>query len=396
VYNAGSFFLRYNKNMNWLTGGRFAQGEAKRLISHLSDSTKRERAAQDLIKLGVDAVPTLIEALQARDPNLPPLIRQVIAQMGPVAIPALTQTLRTAHPIIRTQVCEILGQIKDRAAIPPLMEAAQSEFFSVREKSAYALGNIKDPQSIQILITLLDDRETEVRVAACLALGQFRDPNIFNKLGDVLLDDREIEVRQAAARTLGETKNPVVLPYLMEALHDSFWWYGREQTTHVLLDAIEGFGTFAVEPLIEELYNTEAAVRRYAADILGNLHDERAIEPLSMALYDLHHEVGTVAAEALAKFGGASLEVLKETARHPEEGIRKNVALALGNIKDARVAPILLEMLRDPDRTVQKQVVLSLGQLRDPNTMPALQELAVSRTDRELAALARQAIDAIH
>jgi HEAT repeat protein len=393
LYNAGNFILRYNKNMNWLTGG--AQGEAKRLISQFSDSTKREHAAQDLIKLGAEAVPVLIEALQARDPNLPPLIRQVIASMGPVAIPALTQTLRTAHPVIRAQVCEILGQTKDRAAIPPLMEAAHSEFFSVREKSAYALGNIKDPQSIQILMGLLDDLETEVRVAACLALGQFRDPGTFSKLGDVLLDDRELEVRQAAARTLGETKNPAVLPYLMDALHDSFWWYGREQAAHVLLEAIEGFGTPAVEPLIEELGDMEATVRRYAVNILGNLHDVRAIESLGMALYDLNHEVGTVAAEALAKFSGASLEVLKEAARHPEEGIRENVALALGKINDARAAPILLEMLGDPDRTVQKQVVLSLTQLHDPSALPALRELAASRVDRELAALARQALDAI-
>jgi len=380
--------------MNWLTGG--SSGEAKRLISQLSDSTKREHAAQDLVKLGAEAMPALLEALQARDPNLPPLIKQIIAHMGPAAIPALTQTLRAAHPTIRAQVCEILGQTKDRAAIPPLMEAAQSEFFSVREKSAYALGNIKDPQSIQILTTLCDDRETEVRAAACSALGQFRDPATFNKLGDVLLDDREIEVRQAAARALGETKNPAVLPYLIDALHDSFWWYGREQAAHVLLNAIEGLGASAVEPLIEELGNMEAAVRRYAAHILGDLRDARAIEPLGMALYDLHHEVGKVAADALAKFNGASLEVLKEAARHPEEGIREHVALALGKINDARVAPILLEMLRDADRSVQKQVVISLTQLRDPRALPALQELAASRADRELAALAKQAIDATH
>ncbi|MCJ7432368.1 MAG: HEAT repeat domain-containing protein [Anaerolineales bacterium] len=182
----------------------------------------------------------------------------------------------------------------------------------------------------------------------------------------------------------------------MDALHDSFWWYGREQAAHVLLEAIEGLGTFAVVSLIKELGDKEAAVRRYAAHILGDLHDARAIEPLGMALYDLHHEVGTVAAEALAKFGGASLEVLKEAARHPEEGIREHVALALGKINDARVAPILLEMLRDPDRSVQKQVVLSLAQLRDTRALPALQELATSRADRELAALAKQAIDTIH
>ena len=380
--------------MNWFTGG--PQGEAKRLVSQLTDVTKRGQAARDLVKLGADAVPALIEALQTRDPNLPLLVRQIVVQMGAVALPALTNILRTAHPTMRVQVCEILGQFKDRAALSPLTEATQSEFFSVRERSAYALGNFKDPQSFQTLIALLNDPETEVRVAACLALGQFRDAGIFSKLGDVLLDDREIEVRQAAARALGEMKDSAVLPYLMDALRDSFWWYGREQAANVLLDAIQGLGADAVLPLVEALGDMEGAVRRYAASILGNLRDARAIESLGMALYDLHHEVGMVAAQALAKFGGASLEILKEAARHPEEGIRENVALALGQINDAHVAPLLLGMLRDPDRTVKKQVVLSLGQLRDPSALPALNELAASRTDREMAALAKQAIDAMH
>jgi HEAT repeat protein len=227
-------------------------------------------------------------------------------------------------------------------------------------------------------------------------LGQFNEPSLFSKLGDMLLDDREIEVRQAAARALSQTKNPVVLPYLMDALHDSFWWYGREQTASVLLEAIEGFGAFVVEPLINELGDMEAAVRRFAATMLGNLHDPRAIESLGMALYDLHHEVGEVAAQALAKFGGASLEVLKEAAHHPEEGIRENVALALGRINDTHVTPLLLELLRDTHRSVQKQAILSLAQLRDPTTVPALQELAASRVDREFAALAKQALESIH
>ena len=48
--------------MDWLIGSK--QGEAKRLIGHLGDVTKRERAAQDLIRMGADAVPSLIEALQ--------------------------------------------------------------------------------------------------------------------------------------------------------------------------------------------------------------------------------------------------------------------------------------------------------------------------------------------
>src|SRR3989304_87871 len=51
--------------MNWLSGSK--HGEAKKLIGQLADATKRERAAQDLIRMGADAVPALIEALQTRD-----------------------------------------------------------------------------------------------------------------------------------------------------------------------------------------------------------------------------------------------------------------------------------------------------------------------------------------
>jgi len=36
--------------MNWQTGGRSAQGEAKRLISKFADVTQREHTAPDLMQ----------------------------------------------------------------------------------------------------------------------------------------------------------------------------------------------------------------------------------------------------------------------------------------------------------------------------------------------------------
>jgi HEAT repeat protein len=78
------------------------------------------------------------------------------------------------------------------------------------------------------LLQALKDGEDEVRSAACLALAFFRDPSTFDEITNVLLDDPKIEVRQAAARGLGNTGHPAALPYLLEALHDSYWWYERE------------------------------------------------------------------------------------------------------------------------------------------------------------------------
>jgi HEAT repeat protein len=378
--------------MDWLIGGK--TGEAKRLVTQLSDPTRRDRAAQELIRLGADAVPSLIEALQTQDLSLLSLYQQVLARI-PSATPTLTKILASAHPIIRGRVAEVFSISKDRTAVPALLDALQGEYFTVRSRAALALGKIGDRKALPFLLASLKDPEDEVRIAACLALGYFKDPSTFDDITNVLLDDLKIEVRQAAAKALGNTGHPAALPYLMEALHDSYWWYEREHAAGDLLLAIEKMENAAVEPLIEALQDKEGTVRKFAATLLGKLGDPRAIEPLGMTLYDLHHDVAKASAESLAKYGAPAVDVLIEALSHPEMWIRIHSVVALSKIKDPRVALVLLEMLNDPEREVKRQVISSLGELKDRRALPALQEIASNRADRELHTLAKEAINLI-
>ena len=380
--------------MNWLTGG--SQGEAKRLITQLADSTKRDIAAKELIKLGADAVPPLIDALQTQDPNLILTIQHILARI-PTATPVLTKTLATTthHPTVRARVAETLSISKDKSAIPALLDALKDQYFTVRAPAALALGNIGDAQVIPSLLPLLKDKDNEVRSAACIAIAQFRDPSTFDDITNVLLDDPMIEARQSAAIALGDTKHPAAIPFLMEALRDSSWWFEREQAAADLLNAIEKMGVAVVEPLIEALGDKEGTVRRYAAIMLGRMGDPRAIEELGMTLYDLHDEVGKAAAEALAKFGAPTVDIFIEALNHPEAGIRENSVVALSKIQDARVVPVLIEMLADPARDVKKQAMQALGELRDRRAIHALQEIVSNRADRELSALAKQIIESM-
>ena len=377
--------------MNWLTGGR--QGESKRLIAQLSDPAKRDAAARELIKLGADCVPALIEALQTQDPGLLKFQQQILARI-PSATPALAKTLATAHPIIRARVVEVFSISRDKTAVPALLDAMRGEYFTVRSRTALALGNIGDAHVIPALIPLLKDSEGEVRAAACTALGKFRDPATFDEIANMLLDDIKIEVRQAAALALGDTKHPAAIPFLLEALRDSIWWYEREQAAADLLQSIEKMGPAVVAPLMDALADKEGTVRRFAATVLGDLHDPRSLDALSMLQYDLHHEVGKAAADALAKFGPQAVDILIESLTHPEPGIRENAVIALGNIQDVRVAPALIETLRDPDRDVQKFAVQALGRLRDQRAINVLHEVAANRGDREMAALAKKILEA--
>ncbi len=113
--------------------------------------------------------------------------------------------------------------------------------------------NIGDAKVISFLLPLLKDKEDEVRSAACVAIAKFNDPSTFDDITTILLDDPLIEVRQSAARALGGTKHPAALPFLMEALRDSSWWFEQEQAAADLLNAIKNMGAVAVEPLIEAL-----------------------------------------------------------------------------------------------------------------------------------------------
>jgi len=375
--------------MDWLTGGK--QAEAKRLITQLADSMTRDHAAQELIRLDLDSISTLLEALQTRDLDLLLIYEQVLARI-PSASPALTKTLREAHPIIRARVADVLSIRKDPKTVTVLLEALHGEYYTVRARAAIALGRIGDKQAIDPLLAALKDLEDEVRIAACLGLGFFKDPNTFDDIATVLLDDPKIEVRQAAAKALGNTGAPAALQYLLEALHDSFWWYEREVAAGDLLSAIEKLGGTAVEPLIESLRDKEGTVRKFAAMLLGEIGDRRAIEPLGAALYDLHHDVSEASAAALAKFGATSFEVLVEALEHPEMWVRIHSIDVLPKVDEPRVALVLLEMLKDPEREVKKHVIKAMGILKDKRTLPTLQEIVADRSDRELHTLAKDVI----
>ncbi len=379
--------------MDWLTGGH--AGEARRLISQLADPLKRERAAGELVRLGAEAAPALVESLGSRDASLRALVSQILIQIGPPAVTPLCEALAAAAPEIRARAAQVLGDLGAKRAVAALLEALRGEYFAVRAAAAEGLGKIRDGGVIPDLMSALKDPEPEVRAAAVGALGEFATHDSLEAIANLLLDDPELMPRQMAVQVLVRTRREDVIPYLMEALRDSFWWYEREQAVGELLVAIAGMGSATVPPLIEALGDAEGTVRRLAATLLGRLRDPRAIEPLGMALYDTHFDVCQAAAESLAQFGGAALPSLLGALGHPEAWIRQQAIIGLGKIQDAQIAPALLNLLNDENRDVRKRAIQALGQLRDESALPVLQELAGSRADREMAALAKQAIQAI-
>lgn len=152
---------------------------------------------------------------------------------------------------------------------------------------------------------------------------------------------------------------------------------------------------------IDLLKDPDWVVRREAAITLGEMGDERCVEPLCKALYDGDWQVREVAVEALGQIGSPAVEMLIKMVR--DWDVRKYVIMALGKIRDERVLdPLMLQLrsdefkddatnalvelgepalerlvkaLKDKDEMVRKQAVLALGRIKHSGAVDPLIEM---------------------
>jgi hypothetical protein len=103
----------------------------------------------------------------------------------------------------------------------------------------------------------------------------------------------------------------------------------------------------AVEPLIAALGDAEAGVRANTAAALGWISDARAVEPLVASMRDAEAKVRIYAAVALGQIGEPAVGSLIAALRDADEGVRVRAAEVLGRIGDARAVAPLISLLAD-------------------------------------------------
>ena len=184
-----------------------------------------------------------------------------------------------------------------------------------------------------------------------------------------------------------ETSADGELGDLIDALKDS--------DADVRLKAAEALGKLAdnraVDPLIEVLRNDEDRdVRLKAAWALGEIGDARTVDPLSYAsVKDADGYVREEAYKVLQKntIGGnkndtRSADLIIEALKDDDQGVRYRAAEALGQIKNAMAVDPLIEILRnDEDRDVRLKAAWALGEIGDTRTVDPLSYASVKDAD---------------
>ena len=175
---------------------------------------------------------------------------------------------------------------------------------------------------------------------------------------------------------------------------------------------------------IDLLKDPDWVVRREAAITLGEMGDERCVEPLAAALRDGDWQVREVAIEGIGQIGSPAVDVLLKLLR--DWDVRKSAIMALGKIRDERVLeplmqqlrndefmedatdalvnlgepslPGLIKALKDKEELVRKQAVIALGRIKSPEAIDPLIEMLQNKDwfTRLTAAAALEAIGDEH
>lgn len=234
---------------------------------------------------------------------------------------------------------DVIRALEARGVVARYLREAKSSMKWTRARSFRILGELKVPASVPALLQGLEDPDADVR--------------------------------NVAARSLGRMK----LQAAEEALVALLGKHDQAISARIAAICIE-MGPRTAPLLIRSLRDGSPKARFWAARVLGEIRDARAVRSLGDALLDADGDVRSAAAWALGQIGErATAPLLEPLLRDPVWYVRAHAAESLGRLGDGGYAAALAEVLRDRSWWVRRNALDGLVRLGEPATPVLLQTL---------------------
>jgi len=146
---------------------------------------------------------------------------------------------------------------------------------------------------------------------------------------------------------------------------------GDWQVREAAIEAVGMIGSPCVESVVRLLRDWD--IRKAAIVALGKIKDERVLEPLIGQLRN--DEFNELATEALSELGQPAVEKLVTALKDKDENVRKQAVIALGRIKDPAAVDALIEMLKDKDWFIRLTAAAALENIHDERGREAIKLL---------------------
>jgi len=387
------------------------------LVVSIEDVTERLEQERQLARELKDGSPaTRLKAVERLSPLQP------IDGVGPLGAAMADEDWR-----VRRAAVKALSTRRDDALVDAVITALREGHrdFSVLS-SALQLLTLTGVDSTKALVRLMDDPDADLRVQAALALGtQRHHPAVIDALLRAL-DDTDANVRFHAIESIGRLASPLAIDKLA-AIAETRDFY----LAFPALEALVRINDPVIAPRIAPLVG-DPMLGAAAAEALGHIGDEDAVEPLAAALSQPTTSVPAIV-EALTRIqhryetsisGGDEIKELVR--RHLSvDGVRRIIAALerasgeavrplvnlLGWLQDTAIpgalvrllgaeearhdvveafvrfgssaVPLLVDQLSEADLDTRKAAIIALGRIGDRRAVEPLIAL-LNQRDREL------------
>ncbi|MBF0500736.1 MAG: HEAT repeat domain-containing protein [Candidatus Riflebacteria bacterium] len=308
-----------------------------------------------LVRIGDIAMNKLFDTIAVIDDNQRYLIRKSMVKLGSRVVEALLRLFRAGKPEIMTFCAATLGEIGNPRAVPVLIDGLSHESWTVRRSCAYALGEIGE-RGVEFIAEALKSANDDVRywVTRILdSIGEAGMPYLVRALSD-----KNKNIRFYAAKALRGSSNPETVRHLIKALSDTSWSVRKIAAKSIM--RMEGV---SIEHLLRNISNDNEDIRYWVGQILLETGSGR-LNQIHECLKPNDPELRLYACQALGIIADPrSTEMLIDVLKVGNEWVRIYAAVALGRIGDARAVIPLIESLSDRNAEVHRNIMLSFQKL---------------------------------
>ena len=204
-------------------------------------------------------------------------IDRLVIQYLPFDTTALAELVRTEHSRLRKETVRLLVHLKDKRAIIPLRAMLKNDDTNIRLSAIRSLATLRD---VDGLIEALNHDDAQIRRSVVLALKSLSDARAVLPLCDMLKDsDKEVRWQTLLAlEALGDERAVAPLIEHVEMAED------ERESIHAAI-FLGAFGKpEAMDVVVPFLYRPDTI--NDIANVLGELRNREAIEPLTEFLHD--------------------------------------------------------------------------------------------------------------
>lgn len=247
----------------------------------------------------------------------------------PDSLHALVGALLDQNPEVIAAATQSLSEVKQTQSAKVLVGYLAKEESTVKVAILRALKPLRDLNSYQVIEQHIHHKDVVVRREAVSTLSWLQQEQAVSNLSQIARNDPDLETRRIATGGLGYVKqaHPEVLDALAYGLASEDWQLRVESAL-----TIGKLKFVSLEAnLVELLYDNYWQVRIAVVHSLGLIKSKQALDGLA---HNFDFEISN---------------------------LRKEVALALGEIGGSRAEQLLQDHADDPDPEVRKAIRIGLG-----------------------------------